>query len=112
MDCECIKNFWDQIPQDDKIYKASSENALIISAPKIDIWKKVFDKLMTKTSPGIHVISATGPELLKEAENENPDRIITLDEKNYKHKGGIYVVHHGTGTWVNADTDNSNQKKI
>jgi mannosyltransferase OCH1-like enzyme len=97
MDYECIQNFWNQINQD-KVSMASTENALMISPKGDSIWLKLIDKLEGRTK--MDTVNATGPLLLVEVQKENPDAIIILDEKQYKHKGGIYAVHHGTGSWI------------
>ena len=129
MDFECINNFEHLLPQD-KVSIAESpykndgrgethQNALMASPPKHPFWEKVFE-LLEKNKKKNDVLYATGPQIIVQAINDDPDSVNTLDSKRFapEHDSNfksawmngvktpqtitdptIFTRHHGTGVW-------------
>ena len=87
MDYICYKNFWDIIPRD-KICISESpfpyeylQNSLMISKPKHTFWLDVLQEASKRAE--LHTVTATGPILITDLYNKNPNIIFPLPVNEY-----------------------------
>lgn len=119
MDYECIRRFFELLPQDkvsiaESIHKQfeDCQNALMISPKGHPFWdvvmeiaKKRYDENDCKKGDRGNVLFCTGPQLIDEARKDQ--RIIDMNcfnklpAKDYmdKYNNPKYALHHGTVTW-------------
>ena len=109
MDFECVKNFWDKLPQE-KISFAESggisvcriENALMISPKGHKFWDFLFTKL--EDAKNKSVFEATGPIFLDKCIKQylGTDDFLNILPRNQFSLGGDNkcAIHHQTGVWT------------
>jgi len=109
MDFECVKNFWDKLPQE-KISFAESggisvsrvENALMASPRGHKFWDFLFAKL--EDAKNKSVFEATGPIFLDRCIDQylGTDDFLNILPRNQFSLGGKgkHAIHHQTGVWT------------
>ena len=109
MDFECVKNFWDKLPQEKVSFAESGgisvsrvENALMASPRNHKFWEFLFTKL--EGSKNKSVFEATGPIFLDRCIDQylgTEDFLNILSRNQFSLGGnGKYAIHHQTGVWT------------
>lgn len=126
MDYECTKNFEHLLPIGKACANESPwnhekyQNALMASPPRHPYWEKVWDELeKQKDQPDI--VKATGPEIIRNVSDANPDLFYALPRGNFAQEhtdefkpnakeptdtlmkrpytSDVYARHHSTASW-------------